>query len=153
MSTKPDAQQIQNFLADLAPSAGKSPRFLIEEVGEDFARVRMPARESHLRPGDTISGPVQMTLADTASWVQILHNLGFDAAPSVTSNLNISFLVRPLPGDLRAEARLLKLGRRLAVSEVRLFDKEHTKPVAHATVTYAVQLASELAKKAGHARS
>jgi uncharacterized protein (TIGR00369 family) len=147
MSSKPTAQAIQDFLANLTKGRDGSPRFLVEEISDDFARLRMPARSSHLRPGDTVSGPVQMTLADTASWAQILHNLGFDSAPSVTSNLNISFLSRPLPGDLLAEARLLKLGRRLAVSEVRLFSEGREKPVAHATVTYAVQLASELAKK------
>src|SRR5262245_60872411 len=100
MSTKPSAQEIQDFLANLGPNRGAPPRFLVEEISADYARVRMPARASHLRPGDTISGPVQMALADCASWVQILHNLGFDSAPSVTSNLNISFLSRPLPGDL-----------------------------------------------------
>ncbi len=147
MSSKPTAQQIQDFLASLVKGGDGSPRFLVEEISEDYTRLRMPARTSHLRPGDTISGPVQMALADTATWVQILHNLGFDSAPSVTSNLNISFLSRPLPGDLIAEARLLKLGRRLAVSEVRLFSEGREKPVAHASVTYAVQLASELAKK------
>ncbi|MFT3924851.1 MAG: PaaI family thioesterase [Myxococcales bacterium] len=144
---KPDAQAIQDFLFNLTKKADGTPRFLVEELSADYARVRMPARSSHLRPGDTVSGPVQMTLADTASWAQILHNLGFDAAPSVTSNLNISFLSRPMAGDLIAEARLLKLGRRLAVSEVRLFSEGRDKPVAHATVTYAVQLASELAKQ------
>jgi uncharacterized protein (TIGR00369 family) len=144
---QPNAQQIQDFLTNLTKDRDGTPRFLVEELSEEFARVRMPTRTSHLRPGQTVSGPVQMTLADTASWVQILHNLGFDAAASVTSNLNISFLSRPLPADLIAEARLLKLGRRLAVSEVRLFSDGRTKPVAHATVTYAVQLASELSAR------
>jgi uncharacterized protein (TIGR00369 family) len=141
--TRPSAQELQDFLAKLAPGRDAAPRFLVEEIGEDYTRVRMPARPSHLRPGDTVSGPVQMTLADTAAWVLILHNLGFGAAPSVTSNLNISFLSRPSATDLLAEGRLLKLGRRLAVAEVRLFSDGKREPVAHATVTYAVQLKDE----------
>ena len=79
-----------------------------------------------------------MTLADTAAWTLILHNLGLGFAPSVTSSLSISFLARPKSCDLLAEAHLLKLGRRLSVSEVRLFSEGELRPVAHATVTYAL---------------
>lgn len=148
MSEKQSAEAIQAFINKLFRRSDGEPRILVEEVREDYARLRLPARPGHLRPGDTISGPVQMMLADTAAWVQILHNLGFDAAPSVTSNLNISFLSRPAAGDLVAEAHLLKLGRRLSVSEVRLLSEGRTGPVAHATVTYAVQSQSELARRA-----
>jgi uncharacterized protein (TIGR00369 family) len=144
--SKPSAQEIQDFLANLSRRGDGEPRWLIEEMSAEFARVRMPARASHLRPGATVSGPVLMTLADMAAWTQILHNLGFDAAPSVTSNLNINFLSRPLPADLLAETRLLKLGSRLAVSEVRIFSDGRAQPVAHATVTYAVMRESERAQ-------
>ena len=37
---------------------------------------------------------------------------------AVTTNLNINFLRKPAAQDLLAEARLLKLGKRLAVGEV-----------------------------------
>lgn len=121
-------------------SPAGEPRFLIEEIQSDFVRIRMPTRKAHLRPGDTVSGPVQMTLADTAGWTLILHNLGVEASASVTSNLNISFLGRPGPADLIAEGRLLKLGRSLAVAEVRIFSQGSPDPKAHATVTYAVRL-------------
>lgn len=139
--SKLSAQEIQDFLAKVTRSPEGEPRFLVEEIRDDFVRVRMPTRKSHLRPGDTVSGPVQMTLADTAVWTLILYNLGLSAAASVTSSLNISFLSRPASADLLAEARLLKLGRSLAVAEVRIFSAEGTSasPAAHATVTYAVR--------------
>ncbi len=111
---------------------------LIEHVDSARARLRLPIKSQHLRPGASIAGPIQMTMADTAAWTLIMHNLGFAAAPSVTSNLNISFLSRPEPVDLIADAVLLKLGKRLSVSEVRLFSEGKGEPVAHATVTYAV---------------
>jgi uncharacterized protein (TIGR00369 family) len=138
--SKPDAAAIQEFLANLTRRQNGEPRFLIEQVDSEFTRVRMPTRRSHLRPGDTVSGPVQMTLVDTAGWVLVLHNLGLAAAASVTSNLNINFLQRPSAADLIAEAHLLKLGKRLSVSEVRLFSEGTPKPVAQATVTYAVRM-------------
>lgn len=138
MSSKPTAQELQDFLATLNRRSDGQPRYLVEEVSEYFVRMRMPARPHHLRPGATISGPVQMALADAAGWVQIMHNLGFDAAASATSNLNISFLSRPLGADLIAEGQLLRLGSRLSVSAVRLLSEGRSQPVAHATVTYAV---------------
>ncbi len=143
--SKLSAQEIQDFLAKISHNPSAEPRFLVEELREDFALVRMPTRRAHLRPGDTISGPTQMALADAACWILILHNLGLGSAPSVTSNLNISFLSRPAALDLLAEARLLKLGRSLAVSEVRLFTANESERnlVAHATVTYAVRRAAQ----------
>jgi acyl-coenzyme A thioesterase PaaI-like protein len=45
--------------------------------------------------------------------------------------------------DLIADAHLLKLGKRLSVSSVRLFSEGRSEPVAHATVTYAIMRASE----------
>lgn len=138
MSDKPTAADIEAFIMRSFPTGTDEPVIRIEEVEPERARLRMVARPSHLRPGSTVSGPIQMTLADTAAWTLILHNLGFRYAPSVTSSLNISFLARPAPADLIGEALLLKLGKRLSVSEVRLFSEGKREPVAHATVTYAV---------------
>ena len=57
--------------------------------------------------------------------------------PSPTQ-LNISFLRKPPPGDLFAEANLLKLGRRLAVGEIGLRGEGAEALVAHATSTYSI---------------
>jgi uncharacterized protein (TIGR00369 family) len=138
---KPSATDIEEFIARSFPTDDGRPVILVERVDERAARLRFRTEASHLRPGQTVSGPIQMTLADTAAWTLILHNLGFSAAPSVTSNLNISFLSRPSPVDLIGEALLLKLGKRSSVAEVRLFSEGRAEPVAHATVTYAVILA------------
>jgi uncharacterized protein (TIGR00369 family) len=93
--------------------------------------------ERHLRPGGTVSGPVLMALADAAMYAAILARMGA-VVMAVTSNLSINFLRRPAPGQLKAEARILKLGRRLAFGEVYLFCNEETEPVAHATLTYSI---------------
>ncbi len=42
---------------------------------------------------------------------------------AVTSQLNMSFLRGRQPGDIHAEAEMLRLGRRLAVCDVRLLDR------------------------------
>ena len=58
-----------------------------------------------------------MELGDFAMYVAVLSAIG--AQPlAVTTNLNINFLRKPDPADLLAEARLMKIGKRLAVGEV-----------------------------------
>jgi len=58
---------------------------------------------------------------------------------AVTTNLNINFMRRPRPGLLLAHARLLKLGRALAVGDVMIYSAEAPEvALAHATCTYAL---------------
>jgi acyl-coenzyme A thioesterase PaaI-like protein len=47
-------------------------------------------------------------------------------------------LRKPVPGDLVAEARLLKIGKRLATGEVTIRSDGETEPVAHVTSTYSI---------------
>ena len=55
----------------------------------------------------------------------------------MTTNFNINFMRKP-KGDVIAEARMLKLGRGLAVGEVSLFSDGSPELIAHATVTYSI---------------
>jgi len=57
---------------------------------------------------------------------------------AVTINLNINFLRKPGRCDLTAEARLLKLGKRLATGEVTLRCEGEKEAVAHVTATYSI---------------
>jgi len=111
----------------------------IEEIGEDGARLRLPASDSVLRPGGTVSGPAMMTLADFAMYVAVLGAIG-RVEMALTSNLSINFLRPPPPGDLIGDCRLLKLGKRLAYGEVLISSAPvgNDEPVAHATLTYSI---------------
>jgi uncharacterized protein (TIGR00369 family) len=109
----------------------------VEHLGEGEARARVPYRDDFLRPGGTIAGPVLMSLADFAMYGAVLSMIG-PVELAVTTNLNINFLRRPLPGDVIAEARILKLGKRLAVGEVSLFRDGEDELVAHVTATYSI---------------
>ena len=60
-------------------------------------------------------------------------------ALAVTTNCAIDFMRKPHAGlDLLAEARVLKLGRTLAVGDVLLFSEGGPDPVARASLTYAI---------------
>jgi uncharacterized protein (TIGR00369 family) len=111
---------------------------MIESAGDRRARIRKPITREHARPGDTVSGPTMMALADRVVYIAILAEIGL-VPLAVTTNLNISFMRKPsLEKDLIAEAFLLKLGRRLAVAEVKIFVDGEDELVAHATVTYSI---------------
>jgi uncharacterized protein (TIGR00369 family) len=110
----------------------------IESVGPDTARVRMHLTERNTRHGGTISGPAMFTLADFSIYVALIGRLGTTAIPSVTSNLNITFLMRPPARDVIAETRLVRVGRRLAYAEVALYSDGSSEMIAHATGTYAI---------------
>jgi uncharacterized protein (TIGR00369 family) len=109
----------------------------IEEVWNGGARVRQAWREAFIRPGGTISGPTMMALADFAMYVAVLAAIG-PVGLAVTTSLNINFLRKPGRADLLAEAKLMKLGKRLAVGEVTLTSAGSDDIVAHVTATYSI---------------
>jgi uncharacterized protein (TIGR00369 family) len=119
-------------------SGGRS--LVIEDVAYRSSRVRLNVQARNIRPGGTVSGPAMFTLADYAVYVAIIANLGEPGIEAVTTNLNINFLAKPEPRDLTAHARLIRLGRRLAVGEVELMSDGSPDMVAHAIATYALPL-------------
>jgi uncharacterized protein (TIGR00369 family) len=131
-------KELERFLLAELPQVFHSDSGLaIEAVWERGCRVRQAFREVSLRPGGTISGPTMMALADFAMYVAVLAAIG-PVPLAVTTKLNINFLRKPVPGDLVAEARLLKIGKRLATGEVTIRSDGETEPVAHVTSTYSI---------------
>jgi len=113
-------------------------RVTLESLAPMTAQVRMAYDPRSIRPGGTISGPSMFKLADFAVYAIILGELGAAALQAVTTNMTMNFLSRPQPGDMIAHARLIKLGKRLAVAEVELYSDGRSDMVAHATATYAL---------------
>ena len=109
----------------------------IERADYGDVRIRRAFHEDHLRPGGTISGPTMMELADFAMYVAVFSAIGPQPL-AVTTNLNINFLRKPAQADLIADARLMKVGKRLAVGEVTITSDGADEPVAHVTATYSI---------------
>lgn len=124
--------ELQEFL----DKAFTGHHLTVLHADESGARLRLSVNESHLRPGGTVSGPAMMGLADAAMYLALLARIGL-VALAVTTNFNINFLRKPT-GNLEAEARLLKLGKRLAVGEITIYSEGHDEAVAHATCTYSI---------------
>ena len=112
-------------------------RFVIEEVAGRSVKVRMLYHEQTLRPGGTISGPAMFALADIAMYAALLARIG-PRPLAVTTSLNINFLRKPKPGDMIADATILKLGKRLAMGEIGLHSDGEDELAAHATATYSI---------------
>jgi uncharacterized protein (TIGR00369 family) len=112
-------------------------RYAITALEPMRAQVRMRAREADLRPGGTVSGPAMFALADCAFYMVVLAMIGPEPL-TVTTSCSIDFLRKPAPGGLEAEARILKLGRSLAVGDVLIRSEGGEAPVARASLTYSI---------------
>ncbi len=117
---KMNAEALQAYLVAEFPQAfGPDRPHRVVRVEAAGVSLTLEASEEHLRPGDTVSGPSMMGLADIAAYAAILAAIG-PVLLAVTTNFSINFLRKPPPGLLVADARLMKLGKRLAVCEVGL---------------------------------
>src|SRR5690606_21704603 len=105
-----DAEQIREFIAQHFPQAARFPH-RIDLVEPGRVVLRWLFTEKGLRPGATISGPTQFTLADTAMFYLVLAHVG-PAGLTVTTDATLHFLRKPKPVDLVCDARLLKFGSR-----------------------------------------
>jgi uncharacterized protein (TIGR00369 family) len=130
--------ELESFLQLEFPQAFANDDISIESADGTTSLLRQRYSERMLRPGGTVSGPTLMALADFAMYVVLLSAIG-PVGLAVTTNLNINFLRKGQPGqDVVAAARLLKLGKRLAVGEVLLLSGTSPDPIAHVTSTYSI---------------
>lgn len=135
---KMSVAELERFLYAEFPQAFRGGDISIESADGATCLLRQRYGEQMLRPGGTISGPTLMALADFAMYVVLLSAIG-PIGLAVTTNLNINFLRKGAPGqDVLAAAKLLKLGKRLAVGEINLLTGTSPDPIAHVISTYSI---------------
>lgn len=130
-----NAEEVASYVSEVFPQSDDYG-FEVVDLAPGKIRIRMPIQDRHLRPGGTVSGPSMFALSDCAAYLITLAHVG-KVALAVTTNLNINFLSKP-DGDLVAEAKLLKLGKRLAVCDISILLESDNRLVAHATATYSI---------------
>lgn len=106
-------------------------------VDLNHVRMRLDPDPSMIRPGNIVSGPTLMGLVDVAAYAVIAAHIGPEAM-AVTNSLSIAFLRSCDVKPVFADARLLKLGRRLATIDVRVWQGDEDRLVAQSTVGYAL---------------
>ncbi len=118
------------------PLAGDWGIELLEAEG-GRALLRLPASARLLRPGNTLSGPALMGLADVAMWAALL-SLTEGRDDSVTSTMTVNFLRPTGSGPVLAEARIVKRGKRMLFGEILLRAENSEETAVHVTTTWAV---------------
>src|SRR3978361_2470414 len=135
---KMSVAELQTFLRKEFPQTFGGDDVIIESADGQTCLLRQRFSEKMLRPGGTVSGPTLMGLADCAMYVVLLSAIG-PVGLAVTTNLNINFLRKGAPGqDVLAAAKILKLGKRLAVGEVNLLSGTSPDPIAHVTAPHSL---------------
>ncbi len=130
------AEELSQVIRDGVPLVGDMG-ITVESVGAGTIRLRLPYRADFVRPGGTVTGPVLFALADVALWGAVLSLIG-RVELAVTTSMTINFLRRPALRAVEAEARVLKLGSRLAYGEITIWSEDDAEPVAHVTGTYSI---------------
>lgn len=129
------AQEMETLIRTGLPST-EAEGLQVLSISADAASLRIPYNPRMLRPGDSVSGGVLMAAADAAMYAVLLAATGDEMA--LTSQFNCNFLARALPGDVLAEARVLKLGRRMAVLQVEVRTTARDDLAALVTGSYAL---------------
>lgn len=108
-------------------------RVLAAEAGS--ARLEMPSSPMLLRPGNTVSGPAIMGLADVAMWAALL-SLTEGRDESLTAAMQVNFLRPCGPGPLIADARVIKPGGRSIFGEVLIRRADAEEVCVHVTASW-----------------
>ncbi|OII59757.1 thioesterase [Streptomyces sp. CC53] len=109
----------------------------VEEAGERHAVLRLPWSDDLAREGGALSGQALMAAADTATVVAVSCARGA-YVPMTTVQQSTSFQ-RPVVGaDVLVEARITKLGRRMAFADVVMTAEGETEAAARASTVYAL---------------
>jgi len=129
--------EVNEYLSDVGEFT-RAGRVTVEEINGTEITARWKYDESMLRPGGYIAGPTLFTVADLCGWLMVFISEGITPM-AVTWDLHITFLRPAIGGDVIGVGRQIKRGRRLVYGDVTMhIDGDPDRPVAHATVTYAL---------------
>ncbi len=127
--------EIQQLIKDTIPFSSELS-FTVDAVDKTSSKLTFQASQNWSRAGGTISGPFLMTLADASMYAALLGH-GEEFKMSFTSNLNIHFLRRSTSEKFQGLCEIIKLGKRLAVMEVKIIDETGEK-IAFVSGTYSL---------------
>ena len=132
MSTKPENDYVQELKKrEKGEPIASFLDMRLVEFSPGLARVSMPVKNDYLNFNGYIFGGIIMSLVDQA-FAYANNSVSF---PSVASQINIHFIAAPAVGDeLIGECRVIKSGKRSAVSEMTISGKDG-KLIAKATGT------------------
>ncbi|MGW0699619.1 PaaI family thioesterase [Streptomyces sp. NPDC002867] len=109
----------------------------VHEAGELHAVLRLPWSERLAREGGALSGQALMAAADTATVIAVSSARG-GFVPMTTVQQSTSFLRAVTGADVLVDARITKLGRRMAFADITMTPEGADAPAARASTVYAL---------------
>lgn len=104
----------------------------LEEHGEGTAAVSLTADERHLNPYGSVHGGCIATLVDVAMGGAVA---AAGAESPVTIEMKVTYLEPGRAGELRAEARVRKRGKRITIVEAEVTQEGELVALALGTFT------------------
>ncbi|WP_328399328.1 PaaI family thioesterase [Streptomyces sp. NBC_00390] len=107
------------------------------ETGEMHAVLRLPWTDRLAREGGALSGQALMAAADTATVIAVSAARG-GFVPMTTVQQSTSFQRAVVGADVLVDARITKLGKRMAFVDITMTAEGADGPAARACAVYAL---------------
>jgi uncharacterized protein (TIGR00369 family) len=110
---------------------GVSMGVQVEEITETSVRLRLPYRDDNSNPGKVLHGGVTASMIAFSAGAVSRLVLGAEAGPFHTAAVQVDYLSAAIGEPIQAEAVLLRTGKEICFSRVRV-ETNLRKPVAEA---------------------
>ena len=135
MKNQISIKEISKKLKDIFPQV--ADKYEIISLKNNYSEVKLLSNNKNLRPGNTISGPSMFELADLSFYIAIMASTDF-GEKSVTTNVSINFIKKPLLSNLLGISQIKKIGKRLVVGDVEILSEDKKEIYAQALFTYSI---------------
>ena len=135
MKNQISIKEISKKLKDIFPQV--ADKYEIISLKSNYSEVKLLSNNKNLRPGNTISGPSMFELADLSFYIAIMASTDL-GDKSVTTNVSINFIQKPLLSNLLGISQIKKMGKRLVVGDVEILSEDKKQIYAQALFTYSI---------------
>lgn len=109
----------------------------VQETGDLHAVLRLPWTDRLAREGGALSGQALMAAADTATVIAV-SSARRAFVPMTTVQQSTSFQRAVVGADVLVDARITKLGKRMAFADITMTAEGAAEPAARASTVYAL---------------
>ena len=135
MKNQISIKEISKKLKDIFPQV--ADKYEIISLKSNYSEVKLLSNNKNLRPGNTISGPSMFELADLSFYIAIMASTEL-GDKSVTTNVSINFIKKPLLSNLLGISKIKKMGKTLIVGDVEILSDDKKQIYAQAFFTYSI---------------
>ena len=135
MKNQISIKEISKKLKDIFPQV--ADKYESISLKSNYSEVKLLSNNKNLRPGNTISGPSMFELADLSFYIAIMASTDL-GDKSVTTNVSINFIKKPLLSNLLGISQIKKMGKRLVVGDVEILSEDKKQIYAQALFTYSI---------------